>query len=535
MEVYFKDEKKHESLFWLGLFLLMIISTYFFGIEYYEYLDDYNTYGIFYRRSGDIWNDVIMWYKLYTIRPFAFFADAYITQWFWHSMEIVLLFFTTMHFFTILLFYKVLKISKVNLSVFGISILCLCPVLLESTYWIGASTRLVPGVFFSVLSTYIFVKFLLGGKKRLGFLILFFVLNFLSTGFYEQIITFNFVFTCIIILLNFKKISKYKVPIISIPFISTILMGGYYFAFRNSGKVLQRGSTVSTGIIEHTLDTLYKIKELFFQRTIDIYETGIKSFPFSQFGVFQYLLIILIIVLVVFVFYSCKNISYVLEEKNFFLKIIMGIVVLFSSFAPFFLLSNNYLALRTIYPAFFGFILIIDSLFFLVYKNVSIKGKYLLNSFVAFVILVNIVVTITEIENYRLIEIDDKIIGDNFISALESTEGTDENLNILFNSKNTYSPVSRNGFENITSSDWGMLGLLNATYYDYYFKKFLLVPNGSYISRESLDGENNLFFIDDNMNIMALELKDNFLYGQKGEKLGQLIEGEGDVFSFQIE
>ena len=149
-----------EILFWVGLCVLMLLRVFYFGFDYFNYLDDNNTYGIFFRRNADIWNDIVLWYGLYTFRPIAFFADAYITQWFWPRMELVLLFYTIMSFATLYLFREVLRKSGISFGVAGLIVLAFVPLNIEAVYWIGASTRFVPGMFFSILSGYMLIKFL---------------------------------------------------------------------------------------------------------------------------------------------------------------------------------------------------------------------------------------------------------------------------------------------------------------------------------------------------------------------------------------
>lgn len=531
MRINSRDDKR-EIIFWVLVLSLMVIRAYFFGLDYFRYLDDNNTYGIFYRRNDDIWNNIIMWYKLYTFRPFAFFADAYITQWFWPIMPIVLLFYTIMHFFTVFLFYKILRISQINFTFFGISLLCFSPILLEAVYWIGASTRLVPGIFFSLLSVYVFLKSLAVKRPRFIYLIVFFMLNFLSTGFYEQIIIFNFTFTLIIIFLNWGRITKYKMQIVLVPFVSTGLMLLYYYIFRNSGRVSQRGTVISGDYINHFKDSFSKIGEIYGERSVELVKSGITQLPIEQFGIVQIIISILILIIIFSIFKRFGSLNYITDERNILFNFFIGVILLFSSFAPFFILENNYMAFRTIYPSFFGFTLILDGIFYFLYSNIGKVGKVILGFFAATVILLSIVISITEINNYKIVEESDKAIADNFISAFERSGKSDEIQVILFNTKYVYSPVSRKGIENITSSDWAFLGKLNSDYYDYYFRKFLPVQNGHNFNVSYISEDTAFFCINENFEIEELYLENSILYKMDKTPYGELEKPQEDVFNF---
>ncbi|MDL2248222.1 hypothetical protein LJB89_00825 [Tyzzerella sp. OttesenSCG-928-J15] len=530
---FYKDGKlNYELIFWAGLLFVMLAQAFYFGFNYYNYLDDNNTYGVFYRRSGDIWNNIVMWYKLYTFRPVAFMLDAYFYQRFWPCMEILLLIFILMTFATIVLFKKTMVKSGISFGTVGIIICALTPLNLEAAYWIGASTRFVPGMFFSILSCFILVELIDGKYRRkrlaLGLYIFF---NLISTGFYEQIVVFNFVFTLAVIILNYKKINFGKKIIIAAPFLNTLLIGAYYIIFWNHGKVASRGEMASGGLFQHFLSTFKGIANLLLPKNINMIVSGVKGFFNIEMGVFKALFLLAAIA---FALICCLRILKLKAEDGSFLgkyalplKLIGGIILAIAPFAPFFILKNNYMSFRAVYPSIFGIALFFDGLGEIISKNNV--GKYVTAVLSGIVCIAFFMANATEINNYRLIEADDNIISQNFLEAFEKTGADDKTPIVVTGIKYLYTQTSRAGYENIASSDWAFLGKVNADSTKFYFTNILPVPKGGIIAEERLDGA-IIFGIDDNMNIERLYFDegDNTLYNEDNEVFGTLkADGNG--------
>jgi len=455
-------------LFWIGLGIVMLLRVFHFGFTYFNYLDDNNTYGVFYRRNADIWNDIILWYGLYTFRPIAFFADAYITQWFWPRMELVLLFYTVMSFGTLYLFKEVLRKSGMSFGAAGLIVLALVPLNIEAIYWIGASTRFVPGMFFAILSCYMLIRFLEEGRRRKNSLfIMYFAFNVIAHGFYEQIIVFNFVFTLLIIMLHYQSLGFDKVKVIVTPFISFFIIVAYYLAFWNHGKVASRGAIVSDGFVSHFTNAAGNIWRLVTTRNLDMINTGVFGFFRIEINVFRVLAIILVLVFAIICLFKITSGE---EESDIpYVKLIVGIVLAIAPFAPFFVLQDNFMAFRNVYPSVFGIAIIID----VIVELISGKrvGRMLSGVMTAIVTIVFFLASVTEINNYRLIEIDDHIIAANFLEEFSRTGYSDEAQIIVLNSKLLFTETSRDGFENISSSDWAFLGMLNAHSDTYSFRR----------------------------------------------------------------
>ena len=523
-----------EIWFWAGLGIVMLLRVFYFGFTYFNYLDDNNTYGIFFRRNADIWNDIILWYGLYTFRPIAFFSDAYITQWFWPRMQLVLLFYTVMSFATLYLFKKVLEKSGISFGVAGLIVCALVPLNIEAVYWIGASTRFVPGMFFSILSCYVLVNFLGSDyNRKFSPLILYFLFNLIATGFYEQIIVFNFVFTLLIIALHYRNLGYDKAKIITVPFASLFIIAAYYLAFWNHGKVATRGAIVSDGFISHFAGAARNIWRLVTTRNFDMINTGFFGFFDVPINILQ----ILILLLVLAFAYVCASKIFEGEEDSenaVYIKALVGLVLAIAPFAPFFLLENNFMAFRNVFPSVFGIAMIIDAIVELISRFRI--GRMAAGGLTGVVCVVFFLASVTEINNYRLIEIDDHIIAANFLDTFRETGYSDQTQVIVLNSRFLFTETSREGFENISSSDWAFLGKLNAHSDEFYFRAVFPVVDGWGFPKELLDGEVLLLGMDCSMNVFHLMQNPhhpNRIYEQRGIPFGRLSSyGENYIFTF---
>lgn len=525
MRFFTKDNRdiRFNYFFWIGLLVIMLVRSFYFGIEYFNFLDDYNTYGVFNRRNDDIFNNIIVWYGLYTFRPIAFLADAYITQWFWNNMWLVLLFYTLMHYATVYIFYKVLRASKINLGAFGIIIIALTPILFEAVYWIGASTRLVPGMFCSILSSYFLIKYLDFSERRIynnKYLVLYVFFNLISTGFYEQIVAFNFVFTFIIILLNYYRIHEKFKLIISIPILSTIFIGLYYYILAPYGKVQSRGELVPfRNIGSHFIHVSGSIVNLLTKTNHDINKNGFYRGITLIDSSWQWLGLIFVIIFTIVVIISLLKTYLVLEDsynENYLFRIIIGFILMMSPFAPFYIIQNSFMAPRTIYPSIFGIAIILDTLLSMIstVKISTLKLTALKPIISGIFIIPFFIIYIAEINNFKLLEEVDTIVMDNFLEAFAETGIDEKTTIILFNTKYTYADTTTQGhrLENVTSSDWALIGKANATSEDFYFREMQPVQSERLLPKEWASNDKGLFGIDEELNVYHLEFKNNRLY-----------------------
>lgn len=546
MKFYTNDNRdiRFNYFFWVGLLIIMLIRSFYFGIEYFNFLDDYNTYGVFNRRNDDIFNNIIVWYGLYTFRPIAFLADAYITQWFWNNMWVVLMFYTLMHFATVIIFYKVLRASKINLGAFGIIIISLTPILFEAVYWIGASTRLVSGMFFSIISSYFLIKYLGLAERRIynnKYLVLYVFFNFISTGFYEQVVAFNFIFTLIIIFLNYYRIHEKLKLIVSIPILSTISIALFYYLLAPYGKVQSRGELVPfRNIGSHFISVSGSIFNLLTNTNHDINKNGFFRGITLIDTFWQWAGLIFVIIFTIVVIFSLLKTYLVLEDRyddNYLLCIIIGVILIISPFAPFYIIQNSFMAPRTIYPSIFGIAIILDTFLSMIstIKISTFKLTALKPIISGILIIPFFIIYIAEINNFKLLEEVDTIVMDNFLETFAETGIDEETTIILFNTKYTYADTTTQGhrLENVTSSDWALMGKANATSESFYFRDIQPIQSERLLPKEWTTNDKGLFGIDEELNVYHLELRNNILYINNTNTIfGTIEDYDNDLVMF---
>jgi len=515
----------------------MLTRAFYFGLTYFHFLDDYNTYGIFNRRNADIWNDIILHYGHFTFRPIAFFADAYITQWFWGSMWLVLLFYTLMHFATVYIFYKVLQKSYINFSAFGIIIISLTPILFEAVYWIGASTRLVPGMFFSILSVFFLmrhVEICESNYSTKRYLVYFFIFNFLSIGFYEQIVVFNLAFTLLLILLNFNRFTRGLTFAIFTPIFNTAFIGLFYVILAQYGRVATRGQTIAFGdFFTHFSQVSSSIGNMLInvqhQININGFLRGLTLIQ-SPFGV---AVVVLTAIFALVVFLALKRTYLVMEDSTYnmyIIRLLFGLILTIAPFAPFFMLQNAFLAPRTVYPAIFGIAIILDTLV----TFISSRSKYLqtLKPLAAAIFIVPFfIIYIAEINNFKLLEKIDVHIMDNFLEAFYES-GADDQANILlFNTQYVYADITTDiphRLENITSSDWALIGKANAASTTFYFRRMVPVQHERTFPADLMINNYALFGVDEEFNVFKLQQQRESLYIYGSDEVFGTISEYGD-------
>ena len=541
--LYKNGEYNKMTFFWIGLFIIMILRCFYFGNTYFNYLDDYNTYGIFFRRNDDIFNNIIMWYRLYTFRPIAFLLDAYVTQWFWPVMWLVLLFYTIMHFFTVYIFWWILKKSHVKFGIVATIIVSLTPILIEAVYWIGASTRLVAGMFFSVLSVLFLMKYILSTEsifvKKQGriYVVLYFLFNIISTGFYEQIVVFNFVFTLLVIIINYDCLRRYRRFIVSVPFISTFAIGLFYILLWNHGKVSSRGR-IAGSMGTHFINTTKGVVNLLTRRQFEATKDSLMGFIFMDLNIIQLLILLLVILFAIWLFISIikKSPSLIIREDNrIALRVIVGILLAGLPFAPFYILQNNYLSFRLIYPFIFGIAMVFDAILDLISEiKISKLSLYFFKPFLSLLIIPFFMSGVGLINDYRLVEQTDNIIIENFLHAFSKTEADDKAPILLFDSQILYTDTATSFLENVSSSDWAMLGKANSESRDYYFSNILPVrETETLIHKDMFTNETVFLAINDDLEVFELEFRNYMLY-IKGEdsriSFGRIEKVDDDYF-----
>ena len=182
------------------LFILaLLLRASFGGIGYEPILDDTVQY-ILYPTSVD-YGALIAREGMFSSRPLAALMDLFIVGQMGNLFFAVLLM-AVMHGISCVLFQRILSRFFSVGPVFAV-IYTLLPLGCEGTYWLSAATRVVSGLFFTACAAAVLCRFIEAGKWwRVP---LYFLLELLSFGFYEQILVLSFALSGLIFLHHFRE------------------------------------------------------------------------------------------------------------------------------------------------------------------------------------------------------------------------------------------------------------------------------------------------------------------------------------------
>lgn len=438
--------KANKIILYAILFICVIFKVSTCGFEYFPTMDDNNQYGIYHLRRDDIYKNVIQHYKLYGVRPLAFYTDAYIFSKFWNNMYSLLFILTTLYFATGILFENIMQKLGINFGFFGLLIFMLAPFLLQATYWISASSRIVLSLFFCILSVRLFIYYE-ENKKHLGkgakFLIVLItlILNILCTEYYEQTIIFNLIFFAYV---AYKYKSK---KFIFLPIASTIFIGIHYYISIKQNTMQERGILDITGVCSQAIEILRVVFEQFIvnqgKEIINGTKSEIKNIPICLISSWLSFMIAIFV----------RKDS--VKCNNFFKSILFGIIIFWVPLVPFLFLKKAYIDIRNFYISYLGFSIILSTIYYTFLQNI----KYI-NSAVVFIFtFIFLICNSYEIMNYKK-----TYDFDNFI-ARQIIKNVDNNLfensstlfidydNEILNFKNE-SKMCRT----ILEEDWAVMG-----------------------------------------------------------------------------
>lgn len=143
-----KNGKIRRIITFSVLFVLTFLRYCYFGLQYYAQLDDYIQYGL-QEASTNRWG-YIKYMGLLKSRPLAGVFDEMVWSRFFSHMVITLLILTALYVLSAMLFESVFR-RRFGTSILFSVIYLLLPLNFEGTYWVSASSRLIPSLFFCSL------------------------------------------------------------------------------------------------------------------------------------------------------------------------------------------------------------------------------------------------------------------------------------------------------------------------------------------------------------------------------------------------
>ncbi|MBQ9267584.1 MAG: hypothetical protein IJ217_04825 [Clostridia bacterium] len=436
---------------------IVIFQFSFFGLRYFNVVDDNNQLGIFHLLNDNISENVIHRYQSYNVRPLAFISDAYIFQLFWNHMYLLLAIILVLHVCNLFFIDKIGEKIGIHLNAFCLALFGLAPILVESLYWISASTRIVFSMFLCLASIYLLLQYFdeENKTKRIAFLAGAILLNLLCVGYYEQTVALNlFLFVFVLILLK-----KYKY--LWIPVVSTTWIGIWYIYFMANGQMQSRGALNLKGIFGNGIQLIKNVHI--------IYKNGWSNFIYSLgFGgdsILSTPLSILLFALIAgFIYYIYKNKFAMDQNSSVWKKLALGAIIFVVPLLPFLILETGAIYVRNMYFSTLGLAIIIGTLLDLILKLV--KNETVCNIIkTALILIFTVPFVISNLDganNYRKVNALDNKVASQIIENVDSNIFEEKKSIAIYydvDSLPKYKNLS-NYVESTIESDWATAGKL---------------------------------------------------------------------------
>ncbi len=424
------------------LFLVFLIGSLMrFGCEgfiYYPYLDDYVQY--MYYPSLPLW-DKVFWGGAKTIytRPLASIFDVFIWGKLGDNLFLAMVILALLFGLSGILFYCALNQRGIKVSPFFLVIYGFCPLNTEGTYWVSASSRIAMSLFLTALGAVYLAQYLKGGGRK-NF-VLFAVFHFLSYWFYEQTSAVSFLL-CLWLALREGKINCALVTAVC-----AVAFALWYGTLGKMGSNSLRLETIETGALWKNL--CLAVKEIFYVLTKIFGGIMAKGFLRGSLGLLSAPLWIVATGILTWLFVKeIKAPSCGTKEG-----LILGTVLFFGAFAPFYITKNIWFNLRNFVPASLGAGLILDFL-------LSKMSPRLFKGALGTVLVLFLIVQTTEIADYN------KVAKNDYETALSLKAAYEKSGNprlVLKGDLPEYLSQNAIYHDHIVSAsalDWGYTGLV---------------------------------------------------------------------------
>lgn len=451
--------KKENSLsfgFWIVFAIAVGLKYGYEKFHYYPVLDDWLQYGVYQMYEHPL--QIFLNYSYHT-RPLASLFDIIVWGKFWPDLTLPFIVITALHIGACFLLYRIFHQLHLSLGIPAALIFGLMPLGNEATYWISASSRLVVGLFFMLLSLY-FLTVSLNKRNKKLYMIGFWFFQLVSFGFYEQVIAMGFASSLIMIIWKRKLLPRWWYA--ALPVLNVVIIGSYYVLFKDHGNAEERGHMVAGnefwGHVGYVFHQFYDISVF---THAQYYTRGLQqafTLLFAEKSYSYFLAIMFISILCGW--FAFKTASHAISIKAALGKVIVGLLLSIFPLGPFFLIGDTGLALRNVFPSMIGFAIAIDGLFDLLGKRVVIRYVYgLLAGLLAFLFMT---IGVNDISDYKKVSEVDRMVAANIVMVgNQEHKFTGQYPVYVFGAESHLVPVSvpfLNHIKNVTDSDWALTG-----------------------------------------------------------------------------
>ena len=447
------DRAKDARWLLAALTIANLVKFGFYGFQYFPVIDDYiqyHNYGL----HESVIRDVFQRTGTLCARPLAGIFDAFVWGQFWGAMGLVLVALTLLHAVAVWLLYRVFARSRIPCGRVFLTIAALYPLLMEATYWVSASSRLIMGLFLAALAAYLLCRYYDSG--RVGTLVGFAVCNLLSYGFYEQVIPVSCLLALFVVWNN-----RRKWWVAAIPLGNLAAVGVYYLLCRSMMGVNSVRSALSPDVLAHLGSIWEQVSAALGQFHWELLQNSFISGLQLLFTRWWYVLAIVPAALLLALTGKRDTIN------RSWRKAILAILLIAAPFAPYLILETSHISFRNVFLPFLGVAMLVDMAF----SGAAARAA------AGVMAAVFLVCHVSELHDYRAVYLTDRAIAAQIVPFVE--DGSRPVY--LVGAKDSYVPLNTYFHEhihNVTQSDWALTGAVRSYAEDIGIRKVIPVPAG---------------------------------------------------------
>lgn len=462
-----KEETRWAWAAFALIFALAFLRFCCYGVEYFPQLDDYIQHHNYASFHQDDLFGFMMKLGLLASRPLSGVLDVVFWSRFWPVMIVGVALISLMWAGSAILFQRVWR-KYFGTGWLFLVIYTLLPLGMEGVYWMSASTRVVPGMFFTALAMWLFQRWCEGEKKPV--LLLFFLVQLVSFCFYEQDLVLCITGVFLVGILEFKEHRKRALGAF-LTFANVVLYFGFTRIFSDSALYSGRASTLlpwQEGWLERVcLPVLYQGWNAFVKGGV---YTAVKGFVRGLRLVFaegHWLWLALTLSLCAGVFFLSKQRTG--EEgdcpgKKTLLALLVGFLMAFAPVSIFFVLAGPWFSLRGTVPSFCGLALMADAVLGWLIQYLPARHK-VTAGLAAVLAIIFSVAAVSEIHDYKQTFENDQRVISSLLAASDDGKSLPSKGKVAVFGLDPSWLTEQNFFyhehiHGVTESDWAMTGAL---------------------------------------------------------------------------
>lgn len=351
-------ERQNTLLPFLSVFLLVALRYLYCGFHYFPQLDDYIQYHN-YAAMGSV-PYLIGKLGLFAARPLAGLLDITLWSWLWPCMIVSVLLLSALYAASAVTFRNLFE-KQFGTGGLFVVFYALMPLGIEGTYWVSASSRIVPGLLLAALAASCFSRFLETGGK--GLLIGALLLQFLTFCFYEQTAVLSCALHLLLAILAWRERRERAAAVLF-----SLLVAGAYFGV----TALAGPSALYDGRTEVILPTSAYYFDTFLPDLVGQMKSAFLGggWYILSHGFIRGILRILsdgawlwcVLLLLCTVFFALTQFGGERPRGKLLAPFLGGLLLAVAPLAPFFIVANPWFSLRGTVPSFVGLALMADAL-----------------------------------------------------------------------------------------------------------------------------------------------------------------------------